>query len=183
MRPGGLAWLAVSILAVGSSAGLLAAPKKAKPAVEPPGAQTLKMTPEEARRSAAMLDDAYQEFLQTIHAWYPTKTGQPKVAASTVIELQKIMAEKGWPQSKFLAVNAIVMNPNHLPEDKFDKDAIAAIKSGKDRYEKVVDGRLRIATVVPTGGGCFSCHWTDSKVGSRAALSFSIPLSTRTGSR
>lgn len=164
------------------SAALAAAPRKPakKPATPAKAVSgTAAMTAEEARRSVAMLDDAYQEILHAVHNWYPTKTGQPKVAASTVIELQKIMTEKGWPQSRFLAVNAVVMNPNHVPKDTFEKDAVAALKQGKDRHEAVLDGRLRVVTVLPTGGGCFSCHWTDSKVGSRTAITWSIPLKGR----
>lgn len=187
-----IAGVAVAALCASSSAALLAAPKKPaarKPAARKPAPKTSRpapaspsamspaqMTPEEARRNVAMLDDAYQEILHAVHNWYPTKTGQPVVAATTVVELQKIMSEKGWPQSRFLAVNAIVMNPNHLPKDAFEKKAVEALKAGEQRVEAVEKGRLRVATVLPTGGGCFSCHWTDSKVGSRAAITWSIPV-------
>lgn len=148
---------------------LLAAPRAAKSKVPP-------LSEDEARRTAAMLDDAYQLWLQSIHDWYPTKAGQPVVAATVVRKLQEKMTAKGWPATRFVAVNGIVMNPNHLAKDAFEKEAVTALRSGKDRYEKVERGRLRVATVIPLGGGCFSCHWSDAKIGSRAALTFSIPV-------
>lgn len=169
---------------------LLAAPRKGKPAARPAAKPSVAarqarppasppMSPEEARRTVAMLDDAYQITLHAVHDWYPTRTGQPVVAATVVRKLQERMAELGWPRSHFLAVNALVMNPDHRPRDSFEKDAITALRSGDERYEKVVGSNLRVATALPLGGGCFSCHWSDAKIGSRAAISFEIPLQAR----
>lgn len=134
------------------------------------------MTREEALRNVAMLDDAYQLIVHEIHDWYPTRTGQPVVAATTVRELQEIMVRKGWPTSRFLAVSGPVMNPDHRPRDAFERKAAAALRAGRSRYEEVTASQLRVATVVPLEGGCFTCHWTTSKRGSLAAISWSLPL-------
>jgi hypothetical protein len=92
------------------------------------------------------------------------------------------MTEKGWPKSRFLAVNALVMNPEHRPEDAFERDAVTALRSGADRFEKVEAGRLRVASSLSLGGSCFRCHWSDAKIGSRAAICFDIPLKRLTKS-
>jgi hypothetical protein len=89
------------------------------------------------------------------------------------------MGEKGWPQSRFLAVNAIIMNPDHRARDRFEEEAVEALKRGQDRYEKVEGNRFRAATVVSLSGGCFSCHWAPAGQSSRAAISWSIPLRSR----
>lgn len=158
-------------LALAGSSALLAAPRKA---VAPPARPAL--TEEEARLDAQMLEDAYRITLQTVHERYPTGTGQPVVAAAVIRQLQAKMTEKGWPKSRFLAVNALVMNPEHRPEDAFERDAVTALRRGDYRYEKIEGGRLRVASSLSLGGSCFRCHWSDAKIGSRAAICFDIPL-------
>lgn len=133
------------------------------------------MTLDEARMTVEMLDDAYQTVLQEVHHTYPTKPGRP-VAATVVRDLQKTMTDKGWPKSHFLAVNAIIMNPDHKARDEFEVRAVKAIGRGDQRYESVENGQLRVATAVSLGGDCFSCHWTPPGRSSRAAISFAIPL-------
>lgn len=163
--------LLIVALALTAGSALFAAPRKAAPTPARPA-----LTEEEARLDAQMLEDAYRITLQTVHERYPTGTGQPVVAAAVVRQLQAKMTEKGWPKSRFLAVNALVMNPEHRPEDAFERDAVTALRSGADRFEKVEAGRLRVASSLSLGGSCFRCHWSDAKIGSRAAICFDIPL-------
>lgn len=122
-----------------------------------------------------MLDDAYQLLLEETHAAYPTRPGLP-VAAAVVHKLQDRMRELGWPEARFLAVNAIVMHPDHLPQDAFERRAIQTLRRSNERFEEVVDGQLRVATVVPTSGSCFSCHWAPAGQSSKAAITWKVPL-------
>jgi hypothetical protein len=163
--------LLILALAIAAGSALLAAPRKPAPTAARPA-----LTEAEARLDAAMLEDAYRITLQTVHERYPTGTGQPVVAAAVVRQLQARMTARGWPKSRFLAVNALVMNPEHRPEDAFERDAVTALRSGADRFEKVEGGRLRVASSLSLGGSCFRCHWSDARIGSRAAICFDIPL-------
>jgi hypothetical protein len=151
------------------------APRQPAPARAAPAPRFTPVTVEEARETAALLDDAYQTILEEVHRTYPTKPGQP-VAATIVKQLQETMALKGWPRSRFLAVNALVMNPNHVPHDAFERQAVKELKGTSERVEAVEPGRLRVATSVPVGGTCFSCHWTEPGHKGKAAISFSIPI-------
>ena len=153
-----------------------AARKKPAPAPNRPAAPvTNPMTLEEARMAVAMLDDAYNLVLEEVHHTYPTKPGRP-VAATIVRDLQKKMTDLGWPSSRFLAVNAIVMNPDHVARDEFERQTVRAFTDGGDRRETIENGTLRVATPVSLGGSCFSCHWADKGRASRAAISWKIPL-------
>ena len=125
--------------------------------------------------AVAMLDDAYNLVLEEVHHTYPTKPGRP-VAATIVRDLQKKMTDLGWPSSRFLAVNAIVMNPDHVARDEFERQTVRAFTDGGDRRETIENGTLRVATPVSLGGSCFSCHWADKGRASRAAISWKIPL-------
>lgn len=133
------------------------------------------MTVEEARTTVRLMDDAYQTILRQVHESYPTQPGRP-VAASLVKDLQKEMSDRGWTNSRFLAVNAIVMNPDHRARDPFEQKAVEALARGEERYESLEGGNLRVATVVPLGFGCGSCHWVPPGKTAVAAISWKIPV-------
>jgi uncharacterized protein DUF3365 len=133
------------------------------------------MTLEEAETTARMLDDAYQLILEELHETYPTQPNRP-VAASVVRQIQERMAEKGWPRSHFLAVNALIMNPAHKARDPFEQGAVRALRGAEERVETVEDGKLRVVTLVPMRGDCGSCHWTSNGQPNRAGLSVTIPF-------
>ncbi len=132
-------------------------------------------TEAEARQAVAMLDDAYQIILHETHRAYPTLPGRP-VAATVVRDVQKVMADRGWPQSRFLAVNALLMNPDHRAKDEFERQAIAALKTVERPMEQVQAGTLRAVTPLALGGNCSSCHWVSSGSAARAAITWSVPL-------
>jgi hypothetical protein len=145
----------------------------AKPAAAKP--TTRAMTLAEARTAVAMLDDAYSLILEETHAIYHTRPSTP-VAATVVRKLQTRMTELGWPRSRFLAVNAVVMHPDHVPRDAFEKQSVDALRRGDERTEQVSDGKLRVTSVVSLGGGCGSCHWATTGQSPKAATTFTIPL-------
>jgi hypothetical protein len=168
---------------VAAAAPRSAAARKGRPS---PGgaaataARARSMTPDEARRAVRMLDDAYQLILEETHAVYHTRPGVP-VAATVVRKLQARMDALGWPSSRFLAVNAVVMHPDHVPRDDFERFSVRALRNGEQRVEQIVDGKLRVSTVVPLGGGCGSCHWSGTGQSSKAAVTFAVPLRQERG--
>jgi hypothetical protein len=135
---------------------------------------TRAMALNEARMAVTMLDDAYNELLLSIHHYYP----DPKLeaAATTVKRIKGEMNKKGWPNAQFLSVNAMVMNPDHVPKEAFDVAATRKVRSGERRVERVAKGQLRVVTEVPLEGGCFSCHWTPGRNSGKAAISWTVPL-------
>jgi hypothetical protein len=150
-----------------------AAPKPARKAVQTPVEARLSL--DEARVAVAILDDAYHLLLEEVHDTYTAKPGRP-VAATVVRDLQKRMGDLGWPKSRFLAVNAIVMNPDHVARDDFERETVKTLKDTARRIETVEHGSLRIATPVSLGGSCFSCHWADRGRASRAAITWKVPI-------
>src|SRR5204863_8089070 len=100
-----------------------AAAPKAAPAAQTPEPGIAPMTREQARTTIRMLDDVYQITLQEVHQKFPPGTGQPVAAATVVRLVQAKMGERGWPQSRFLGVSGILMNPDHRPKDAFEHAA------------------------------------------------------------
>ena len=170
---------AASLLVLAVCTAVAGAPKttakkspRQKPAKQ--AVQARAYTPEEAKRAVALLDDAYNLILHETHETYPTKPGRP-VAASLVRELQETMTAKGWPASRFLAVNAILMNPKHRPKDDWERQAVAEMKSGKTVVEHEKPGEYRATTMVSLRGGCTSCHWSQDSLAARAAITWKVP--------
>lgn len=159
-----------------------ATPPQRKPAVSPAPAAgpTRAMSLDEARTAVAMLGDAYDLLLDETHEVYHTRPNVP-VAATVIRKVQARMTELGWPRARFLAVNAVVMHPDHVPQDAFEKRTIQAIRRGDERFEQVTNNQLRVSTVVPLGGSCASCHWTPSGQSPKAATTWMIPLRPATG--
>jgi hypothetical protein len=123
----------------------------------------------------ALLDDAYQIWLEEAHDVYHPRPNQP-VAAKIVRELQEKMGKLGWPQSQFLGVNTLVMHQDHQPEDAFERDAVRKLRDSDGRVEQISDGMMRVATAVPLPGGCGTCHWAEQGVIRRAAITWAVPI-------
>lgn len=164
----GRAWMAAWLLAPFGALAISAAPLRADDPSSPehrseemPRPKTRPLSSQDARLAVAMLGDAYDLLLELTHETYHTQPNIP-VAATVIRKLQARMTELGWPQARFLAVNAIVMHPDHVPQDDFEKQSVLALRRSNRRIEKVVEGQLRVATVVPLAGNCSSCHWATS---------------------
>lgn len=140
------------------------------------GPAPVKMPLEQARRTVSMLNDLYVNSVVLTHNTYVKDRG---TVASAVVARQvfKAMGEKGWPETRWLATTGRPFNPDSNPKDQFERDAIAALKKGQARFERVENGKLRVATLVPlVDKSCQSCH-TKDKVGDPiGGLSYTVHL-------
>lgn len=167
---------ALTLGAAAVAAGLPPAPPvKAYPAPPLPE-EPERMSLEEARRTIVLLDRTYQSALRQIHRRFPVGNGQPVVAAVAVRDVQREVSTSTALSSHFLAVGTKAMNPDHEPKDAFERQAVDELKRGARWVEAQDDGRLRVATIVPLGGGCFPCHSTPGGGTVQAAISWSVPV-------
>jgi hypothetical protein len=157
-----------------------AAPAPAPPVKAYPSPPVLdepeRMSVKEARRAIVLLDRTYQSALRQIHRRFPVGNGQPVVAAVAVRDIQREVSSSAGVSSRFLAVGTKAMNPDHEPKDAFEREAVQELKRGSRWVEAQEDGRLRVATGVPLGGGCFPCHSTPAGNPVQAAISWSVPV-------
>lgn len=152
---------------------LLAAQSQAE---EPKPAAPVKMSLAEGRRTVDLLNDVYVNSVVLVHGTYVKDRGT--VAAATVArQLFETLGKKGWPETRWLSTNGRPFNPAHNPKDTFERDAIAVLKQGKPRFERVEGDRLRVATLVPiVDKSCLMCH-TKDKVGDPiGGLSYTVFL-------
>jgi hypothetical protein len=133
-----------------------------------------------ARQTVKMIDDLYKTFIVLITEEY---VKDPKMfSAATLSKMVfEIMSKKGWHVARLLSASDVPLNPDNIPKDDFERDAMKAIVSGKTYYEKVImidnEIYLMAATSVPVVvPGCMICH-PDKRVGDLiGAISYRIPL-------
>lgn len=164
LAPGAVAAVLAASFAVGSLAA------------EAPSATPVQMPLAQARQTVAMLNDLYVTAVVLTHGTYVKDRGTT-AAAVVARKLFSAMKEKGWPETRWLSATGRPFNPDASPRDAFERDAVVALKRGEARFERVEEGQLRVATLVPlVDKSCQMCH-TRNKVGDPiGGLSYTVRL-------
>src|SRR5204863_8897453 len=110
--------------------------------------QPVKMPLAQARQTVAMLNDLYVNSVVLTHGTY-VKDKSVTAAATVARQVFTAMKQKGWPETHWLSTTGRPFNPANNPRDPFERDAVAALKKGEARFERIEDGKLRVATLVP----------------------------------
>jgi hypothetical protein len=136
-----------------------------------------RMPLDQARKTVDMLNDLYVNSVVLTHNTY-VKDARTTAAATVARQVFKAMKDKGWPQTRWLSTTDRPFNPDAKPADVFERDAVAVLKKGQARFERVEDDKLRVATLVPlVDKSCLTCH-TKDKVGDPiGGLSYTVFLS------
>jgi hypothetical protein len=137
----------------------------------------VKMSLAQARQTVNMLNDLYVNTVVLTHGTY-VKDPKTVAAATVARQVFEAMAAKGWPETHWLATTGRPFNPANHPKDTFEKEAVAALKKGQARFERVEAGRLRVATLVPlVDKSCQMCHTRDKVGDPIGGLSYAVQLS------
>lgn len=136
----------------------------------------VRMSLSQARQSVDMLNDLYVNAVVLTHGTYVKDRGT--VAAATVARrVFEAMAEKGWPETRWLSTTGRPFNSEHNPKDAFEREAVAALKKGEPRFERVEKGQLRVAMLVPmVDKSCLMCHTKDKVGDPTGGLSYTVKL-------
>jgi len=145
---------------------------------------TTKITVDEARGRARVLETVYIASLQNIHRNY--FQGDQKLAIpSRVLEdvFYSVNSRTGI-KSRWIAVNTPAMNVEHKPKPGFETRATVAMKAKKSRFEEVKDNVFYSARSVTLFASCQRCHLSalaQQNGGRRVAgLVIEIPLKNST---
>ncbi len=137
-------------------------------------------TLEQARETVRMLDDVYKTYIVLITAEY---VDNPSVlpAATLSKRVFEEMNKKGWYKTRLLDGTGTPFNPDNNPKDDFEREAIKAMHSGRNYFERVekIEGKdyLRAATSVhAVMKGCLACHPGRKFADLLGAISYGIPL-------
>ncbi len=137
-------------------------------------------TLEHARETVRMLDDVYKTYIILITEEY---VDDPSVlpAATLSKRVFEAMNKKGWYKTRLLDATGTPFNPDNNPKDDFEREAIEAMHSGRNYFERVekIEGKdyLRAATSVhAVMKGCLACHPSRKFADLLGAISYGIPL-------
>ncbi len=133
-----------------------------------------------AGQTVKMLDDMNKAFIVLIAEEY-VKDPTMFSAATLFKKVFFKMDRKGWFKARLIDATGTPNNPDNIPKNKFERDALEKIVNGRSYYERVEkkEGEyyLMAATSVSVvAEGCTICHH-DKKLGDLlGAISYTIPL-------
>jgi len=161
----------------GGAAGAPAEKKSGEPGALPAAVDRVSVAV--AREQATVLHDVYASTLHTMHQHY-FHVNRAVLPARALEEVFTDVARKSKVKANWISVNTRAMSVDHEPDDEFERQAAAAIASGKEKFEAVENGYYRSASAIRLGGGCVSCHTGffngPSKSPRFAGLVISVPV-------
>jgi hypothetical protein len=115
-------------------------------------------TADEARGRARLLHETIHSTLQVVHHQYYREDEGLMIPAATMKRVFAELAKRQKVEVRWLAVDGQVMNSDHDPQDDFEKQAVAALASGKPEFDQSTDGVYRRAGPITLGSDCLKCH-------------------------
>lgn len=136
-----------------------------------------------ARQTVRMLDDIYKTAVVLITDKY-VHSERDFSAGSAAIALFDAIEKKGWHKVRLIDVTGEPYDDNNVAQDDFERNAVAALRTGKDFVEQTdtKDGKrvYRAVTPIPVVlEKCVMCHahYGNAKPGAAVgALSYTIPM-------
>jgi hypothetical protein len=68
------------------------------------------------------------------------------------------LAARQRVELRWLVVDAEAMDVAHNPRNEFEKNAVKALASGKDEYERAENGIYRHVGAITLASECLKCH-------------------------
>lgn len=118
---------------------------------------------DEARGRAKLLHETVHATLHYVHHEYYREDEGLTIPAETLKRMFREVAERQKVELRWLAVEGEAMNADHKPRDEFERQAAAAIASGKEEFEQLENGVYRRAAAVALTAECIKCHVPNRK--------------------
>lgn len=139
---------------------------------------TLPATVDEARSRARWLHEAIHGALQVMHRdFFEEDLADNILPSQSLDDVFEEMARTFSVEIRWLGVNAN-RGKDHLPKDRFEERASAALAEGKNEYEAVENGKFRFVGLVRLSNECLKCHVRDrsSLENRKAGLAIAFPM-------
>ena len=147
----------------------------------PPSAErkaNLPATVDEARARARWLHELVHGALQVMHRdFFDEDLVERSLPSQSLDDVFAEMERSHEVEIRWLGVNA-TKGKDHLPKDRFEEAAAAALLEGKAEHEAVEGSRYRFAGMIRLQNECLKCHVRDRKTleDRVAGLAISFPL-------
>lgn len=134
-----------------------------EPAAASPAPENLPKSVEEARGRARWIHELVHGALQVMHRDFFEEDEVEKILPSQALDdVFAEMARSHRVEIRWLGGNAN-KGKDHLPKDRFEEDAVAAMFAGKEEYDAVEKGRFRYVGMIRIQNECLKCHVRDRK--------------------
>jgi hypothetical protein len=113
---------------------------------------------DEARERARLLHGTIHDTLQVVHEQFYREDEGLAIPAAALKRVFDSVAERNKVELRWLVVDGRAMNVDHQASDDFEKEAAAALGSGKEEFEREIDGEYRHAGRITLKAECLKCH-------------------------
>lgn len=161
--------------------GLRAEPESAakpKPAEADKVAASFPSTLEEARGRARWIHELVHGALQVMHRdFFEEDDPGISLPSQSLDDVFSEMARSHQVKLRWLGVNAN-KGLDHLPKDRFEEEAAAALRAGQTEFERFEGNRYRFVGMIRLQNECLKCHVPERKsLEDRVAgLAISFPM-------
>lgn len=154
------------------------APAKSPEKADEAGSEA-ELTVKEARRLSRVLHVAMHVSLQHVHDQFYREDEGLRLPAAVLTDVFSEVEEAERIRLRWLAVEGVAMNSDHVAKTDFEKAAVKALKAGTADYEQSTDGIYRRAAPITLSNHCLKCHVPDRKSTEdrTAGLIISMPVS------
>ncbi len=134
-----------------------------------------------AQQQAVLLHEAMHSSLRVTHDRFYREDEALPIPASALKEVFADIKKKQGVSLRWLVVEGQAMNSDHKAKSEFEKEAVEALKSGKESYEQFDKGFYRRAGAITLSNHCLKCHVPDRKdlKDRTAGLIITIPIKNR----
>ena len=136
------------------------------------------VTADEARIRARILHEAFHGALQVMHRDFFREDQKLKLPSKSLEDVFSEMAKAHQIELRWVAVNANAMSINHEPQNDFEREAVAALSSGEEEFERITEETFQYAGSIRLSASCLKCHVHSrtSNDDRKAGLVITIPL-------
>ena len=112
----------------------------------------------EARGRARLLHETVHGALHVMHRDFFREDEGLKIPSRSLDDVFAELHRSHGVKVRWLAVTAEPMNVDHGPKDDFETDAVKALASGKEEFDRVEGDSLRFVGLIPLPSQCLKCH-------------------------
>ncbi|SRR6056297_399639 len=131
----------------------------------------------EARARAELLHETIHGTLQVVHRDLFDEEQTFSIPSRSLEDVFEELARSHQVDLRWLIVNADALNVDHKPQNRFEVDAVAALKKGKPSHEEAGETQYRFVGAIELKSQCLKCHLKDRRSNDSrlAGLAITIP--------
>jgi hypothetical protein len=136
------------------------------------------VTVDEARARARLLHETIHGTLHVVHRDFFDEDDAHAIPSASLEDVFHELTRSFGVEVKWLNVHTDLLNVDHQPQGRFEKNAVKALAEGRQNFEATERGEFRYAGRIRLSSQCLKCHLKNRTTNDdrAAGLLISIPL-------